>query len=91
MLQENGEILQLKDNRRIEFADEPDIAIYLGDQIKVAIEVKGGIDTAGVLERIGAALKSLSRAKAEPTTPPPDSKAAYSKPYGRTHQKKIHP
>ncbi|HLF87902.1 MAG TPA: XcyI family restriction endonuclease [Anaerolineales bacterium] len=65
VLQENGEILHLKDNRRIEFADEPDIAIYLGDQIKVAVEVKGGIDTAGVLERIGASLKSLSRAKEE--------------------------
>ncbi len=62
---EKGEILQLKDGRRIEFADEPDMAIYLKNQIQVAIEVKGGIDTAGVLERIGAAIKSLSRAKEE--------------------------
>jgi hypothetical protein len=30
-----------------------------------AAEVKGGIDTAGVLERVGAAIKSLSRAKEE--------------------------
>ena len=29
------------------------------------MEIKGGIDTAGVLERIGAAIKSLSRAKYE--------------------------
>ncbi|MBM3144717.1 MAG: XcyI family restriction endonuclease [Chloroflexi bacterium] len=47
------------------FADEPDIAIYDRDVIQTAIEVKGGIDTAGVLERIGAAIKSLSRAREE--------------------------
>ena len=29
------------------------------------MEIKGGIDTAGVLERVGAAIKSLSRAKNE--------------------------
>lgn len=63
--QEKGEALHLKDGRHIEFADEPDIAIYLEKHIQVAIEVKGGIDTAGVLERIGAAIKSLSRAKEE--------------------------
>jgi hypothetical protein len=28
-----------------------------------AIEIKGGIDTAGVLERVGAAIKSLRRAR----------------------------
>ncbi|HNB52312.1 MAG TPA: XcyI family restriction endonuclease [Anaerolineales bacterium] len=63
--QENGEKLILKDGRHMEFADEPDIAIYLNHQIQVAIEIKGGIDTAGVLERIGAAIKSLRRAKEE--------------------------
>lgn len=31
----------------------------------MAIEVKGGIDTAAILERVGAAIKSLSRAKEE--------------------------
>ena len=30
-----------------------------------AVEVKGGIDKAGVLERVGAAIKSLSRSKEE--------------------------
>lgn len=45
------------------FADEPDVAVYKGDKIQVAIEIKGGIDTAGVLERVGAALKSLRRAR----------------------------
>jgi hypothetical protein len=54
--------IALKDGRIIIFADEPDIAIYSGNILQVAIEVKGGIDTAGILERVGAAIKSLSRA-----------------------------
>lgn len=57
--------LKLTDNRLIIFGDEPDIAFFDGGEILVAIEVKGGIDKAGVLERIGAAIKSLSRAKEE--------------------------
>ncbi len=59
----NGLRMQLRDGRKVVFADEPDIGIYKGDEIMTAIEIKGGIDTAGVLERIGAAIKSLSRAK----------------------------
>jgi hypothetical protein len=55
--------LALLDGRKIVFADEPDIAIYQGGVIVAAVEVKGGIDKAGVLERVGAAMKSLSRAK----------------------------
>ena len=47
------------------FADEPDVAIYQNDVPQVAVEVKGGIDPAGVLERIGAALKSLQRTRQE--------------------------
>lgn len=43
----------------------PDVAIYQADKILAAVEIKGGIDTAGVLERIGAAIKSLRRAKEE--------------------------
>lgn len=57
--------IQLTDARRIIFSDEPDIAIFNETAIECAIEIKGGIDTAGVLERIGAAMKSLSRAKEE--------------------------
>lgn len=57
--------LYLKDGRQIVFADEPDIAIYKDQKIQSAVEVKGGIDTAGVLERIGASIKSLSRVKEE--------------------------
>jgi hypothetical protein len=61
----NDNNLYLKDERIIVFADEPDIAIYKNGIIQVAVEIKGGIDTAGVLERVGAAIKSLSRAKEE--------------------------
>jgi len=57
--------VDLGDGRVLVFADEPDIAIYQNDVPQVAVEVKGGIDQAGVLERIGAALKSLRRTKQE--------------------------
>ncbi|MCK6579975.1 MAG: XcyI family restriction endonuclease [Anaerolineae bacterium] len=55
--------INLRDGRTLVFSDEPDVAIYDGDLIHIAVEVKGGIDPAGVLERIGAALKSLRRAR----------------------------
>jgi hypothetical protein len=35
------------------------------EEILAAVEIKGGIDPAGVLERIGACIKSLSRVKEE--------------------------
>jgi len=57
--------IALGDGRTLIFADEPDIAIYRGDVPEVAVEVKGGIDQAGVLERIGATLKSLRRTRQE--------------------------
>jgi len=44
---------------------EPDVAFYKDDKIELALEIKGGIDTAGALERFGAAIKSLRRAKQE--------------------------
>lgn len=61
--QESVTRLLLHDGREVVFADEPDVAIYQGDLIQVAVEVKGGIDTAAILERVGAAIKSLRRAK----------------------------
>jgi hypothetical protein len=63
----NSEIntLELIDDRRIVFADEPDIGIYQAELVQAAVEIKGGIDGAGVLERVGAAMKSLYRAKDE--------------------------
>jgi hypothetical protein len=62
---EDGLRMQLKDGRAVIFADEPDVAIYKDGKIQAAVEIKGGIDTAGVLERVGAAIKSLRRAKEE--------------------------
>jgi hypothetical protein len=59
------EQITLSDGRIIIFGDEPDIGIYQNERIIAAVEVKGGIDTAAVLERIGAAIKSLSRARNE--------------------------
>jgi hypothetical protein len=60
-----GETLKLKDGRLLILGSEPDIGIYEDDIIQIAVEIKGGIDPAGVLERFGAALKSLRRAKQE--------------------------
>lgn len=63
---ENGTTFLLRDGRKVVFGTEPDIGIYGSkDEILAAIEIKGGLDPAGVLERIGAALKSLSRIKEE--------------------------
>ncbi|MBZ0300305.1 MAG: XcyI family restriction endonuclease [Anaerolineae bacterium] len=55
----------LTDNRVVVFGAEPDIAVFEKGIISYVVEIKGGIDTAGVLERVGAAIKSLSRAKEE--------------------------
>lgn len=55
--------LILKDGRIITFADEPDIGMRYEGEVEVAVEIKGGIDAAGVLERFGAALKSLQRTR----------------------------
>ncbi|MCX7681486.1 MAG: XcyI family restriction endonuclease [Anaerolineae bacterium] len=59
----DGQRMRLRDGREVIFANEPDIGIYSGAKVVAAVEIKGGIDTAGVLERVGAAIKSLSRAK----------------------------
>jgi len=60
--------VSLVDGRKFVFGDDPDIAVRRGDRIRVAVEVKGGIDPAGVLERLGAALKSLARIREENPT-----------------------
>jgi len=60
-----GEEIKLKDKRQFVLGSEPDISIYEKDSVQLAIEIKGGIDPAGALERFGAALKSLRRAKQE--------------------------
>lgn len=63
---DDGKKWELEDGRVVEYGSEPDLAVYGQDHsILIALEIKGGIDTAGVLERIGAVIKSLSRAKQE--------------------------
>lgn len=57
--------IHLDQDRVMLFSDEPDIGIYQNNIPLLAIEIKGGIDPAGVLERIGAALKSLRRIRQE--------------------------
>lgn len=44
-------------------ASEPDVAIYKEHELIFVIEIKGGSDKAGALERFGAAKKSFQRAK----------------------------
>lgn len=56
---------KLRDERVVIFGDEPDVAFYKANRIRAAIEIKGGIDPAGVLERLGAALKTLNRVREE--------------------------
>ncbi len=65
---EDGLQMELSDGRVVIFADEPDIAFLKGERIRAAVEVKGGIDPAGVLERLGAALKSLNRVREDNPT-----------------------
>ena len=60
-----GKILKLRAGRQFILGSEPDIGVYKNNLIQTAVEIKGGIDPAGVLERFGAALKSLRRAKQE--------------------------
>jgi XcyI restriction endonuclease len=57
--------ITLKNGQVFVFSSEPDVAVFKENQLQFAIEVKGGIDAAAVLERIGAAIKSLQRAKEE--------------------------
>ncbi|HOA53638.1 MAG TPA: XcyI family restriction endonuclease [Thermogutta sp.] len=60
---EEDQRLELSDGRIVSFGSEPDVAFYKRQNIQAAVEVKGGIDSAGVLERLGAAMKSLSRTR----------------------------
>ena len=53
----------LIDGRKVVMSRDPDIGIYRDGVPIAAVEIKGGIDTAGIHERFGAALKSLVRVK----------------------------
>lgn len=44
---------------RMYFSSEPDISFYQNDELLAVIEIKGGTDAAGALERYGAATKSF--------------------------------
>lgn len=43
----------------MQFASEPDVSFLRDDELIAVVEIKGGIDPAGALERYGAALKSF--------------------------------
>jgi len=60
---------ELKNELVMQFSSEPDVSFYkkLNDknELVAAIEIKGGIDPAGALERYGAATKSFQHALKE--------------------------
>jgi len=56
-------IIETGSGKIVVYGDEPDIGVYEDGTLIVAVEIKGGIDTAGVLEREGATMKSFRRAK----------------------------
>ncbi|PYJ70636.1 MAG: hypothetical protein DME76_04885 [Verrucomicrobia bacterium] len=58
-----GEI-QLKRGVTMRFSSEPDIAFEQRSIVKATVEIKGGVDPAGTLERYGAAKKSFEHAVA---------------------------
>ena len=50
---------ELRNGMIMRFASEPDVSFLKGDNLIAVVEIKGGIDPAGALERYGAALKSF--------------------------------
>lgn len=53
---------RLKDGVTMEFGSEPDIAFKRSGELVVLIEIKGGKDPAGALERLGAIKKTFDEA-----------------------------
>ncbi len=51
--------IQLKHDILMRFSSEPDVAFYKDNELLAVIEIKGGTDPAGALERYGAATKSF--------------------------------
>lgn len=49
----------LVDGVNMQFGSEPDIKFERGDRLLATIEIKGGTDPAGALERLGAMMKSF--------------------------------
>jgi hypothetical protein len=60
-----GRQFRLPDGRLVIFGKDPDVEVCLNAKILAAVEIKGGIDPAGALERLGAALKTLERIQRE--------------------------
>ena len=54
--------VRLKGNVTMQFSSEPDIAFQQSNELRATVEIKGGIDPAGALERYGAAKKSFEHA-----------------------------
>lgn len=54
--------IDLKRGVTMRFSSEPDIAFEQRGVVKTTVEIKGGIDPAGALERYGAAKKSFEHA-----------------------------
>ncbi|HHL40635.1 MAG TPA: XcyI family restriction endonuclease [Deltaproteobacteria bacterium] len=61
-LESTPSYLTLKKDILMRFSPEPDISFLKDDQLLAVIEIKGGIDPAGALERYGAAKKSFEHA-----------------------------
>ena len=55
-------LIKLKNGVTMRFSSEPDIAFEHRGDLKATVEIKGGIDPAGALERYGAAKKSFEEA-----------------------------
>lgn len=55
--------LFLKNGFSIIISSEPDVAIYKNEKLICSIEIKGGVDKAGALERYGATKKSFQSAR----------------------------
>ncbi len=54
----------LSDGAIMEFRSEPDISFQREGRLLAVIEIKGGVDPAGALERLGAAKKSFGDSRA---------------------------
>ena len=61
-LPDNPPRYELSNGIVMEFSSEPDVAFRRGELMEATIEIKGGIDPAGALERWGAAEKSAQAA-----------------------------
>ena len=58
-------LLQLKRGITMEFRSEPDVSFRKENELLAVVEIKGGIDPAGALERYGAGTKSFQNAVKE--------------------------